>query len=81
MATTTALMATTGGLDIMSGLFGMSAASAAQSTSVNEVGLAVAQMEEGTQQNAALVEEAAAAARSLNHEAAQLVRAVSVFKT
>ncbi|WP_350494952.1 methyl-accepting chemotaxis protein [Neopusillimonas aromaticivorans] len=59
----------------------ISAASAAQSTSVNEVGLAVAQMEEGTQQNAALVEEAAAAARSLNHEAAQLVRAVSVFKT
>ncbi len=59
----------------------ISAASAAQSTSVNEVGLAVSQMEEGTQHNAALVEEAAAAARSLHHEAAQLVRAVAVFKT
>lgn len=59
----------------------ISVASAAQSTSVNEVGLAVTQLEEGTQQNAALVEEAAAAARALNHEAERLVLAVSVFKT
>jgi methyl-accepting chemotaxis protein I, serine sensor receptor len=40
----------------------------------------VSQMDQSTQQNAALVEEAAAAASSLNQEAAQLVRAVSVFK-
>jgi len=58
----------------------ISAASAAQSTSVIEVGQAVSQMDQSTQQNAALVEEAAAAASSLNQEAAQLVRAVSVFK-
>jgi methyl-accepting chemotaxis protein len=36
-------------------------------------------MDEGTQQNAALVEQAAAAAASLDQQAAQLSRAVSVF--
>jgi methyl-accepting chemotaxis protein len=34
-----------------------------------------------TQQNAALVEESAAASESLRHQAGQLVQAVSVFKT
>ncbi|NLY28248.1 MAG: HAMP domain-containing protein [Alcaligenaceae bacterium] len=58
----------------------ISAASAAQSTSVHEVGQAVNQMENATQQNAALVEEAAAAAASLKQEAGQLVRAVAAFK-
>lgn len=58
----------------------ISAASAAQSTSVHEVGQAVSQMENATQQNAALVEEAAAAAASLKHQAGQLVRAVAAFK-
>jgi hypothetical protein len=37
-------------------------------------------MDDVTQQNAALVEQAAAAAASLQHQAAQLSQAVSVFK-
>lgn len=42
---------------------------------------AVTQLDQVTQQNAALVEEAAAAAESLNQQAARLVEAVSVFHT
>ena len=59
----------------------ISLASAAQSTSVAEVGQAVAQMDQATQQNAALVEESAAAASNLNQQAQQLLRAAEAFKT
>src|SRR5690606_23344551 len=38
------------------------------------------QMDEGTQQNAALVEEATAAARSMEQQAGQLVQTVAVFR-
>jgi methyl-accepting chemotaxis protein len=38
-------------------------------------------MDHGTQQNAALVEQSAAAADSLRQQAEQLVQAVAVFKT
>ncbi|MDP2433592.1 MAG: methyl-accepting chemotaxis protein, partial [Pseudomonadota bacterium] len=41
---------------------------------------AIAQMDEVTQQNAALVEEAAAAAESLQDQAASLTQAVAVFR-
>ena len=41
---------------------------------------AVAQMDEVTQQNAALVEQAAAAAGSLQEQATQLSQAIAVFK-
>ncbi|MHB0919276.1 MAG: methyl-accepting chemotaxis protein, partial [Thiobacillus sp.] len=41
---------------------------------------AITQMDDVTQQNAALVEEAAAAAESLQDQAARLAEAVSVFK-
>jgi methyl-accepting chemotaxis protein len=58
----------------------ISQASASQSTSVAEVDQAVNMMDQSTQQNAALVEESAAAATSLNGQAQQLVQAVSVFK-
>jgi methyl-accepting chemotaxis protein len=58
----------------------ISAASAEQSTGIEQVGLAVAQMDEVTQQNAALVEQAAAAAASLDEQAARLRAAVSVFR-
>jgi len=51
----------------------ISAASSEQSTGVSQVG-------EVTQQNAALVEEMAAAASSLSHQAQALVGAVAVFK-
>lgn len=42
--------------------------------------VAVTQMDQATQQNAALVEESAAAAQSMRQQAEQLVRAVAVFK-
>jgi methyl-accepting chemotaxis protein len=57
----------------------ISASSAEQAAGVNEVGDAVAQMDQATQQNAALVEEMAAAAGSLRHQAQELVRTVAVF--
>ncbi len=58
----------------------ISAASTEQSNGVSQVGEAVSQMDQVTQQNAALVEESAAAATSLQHQAEELVRTVAVFK-
>ena len=58
----------------------ISAATSEQSTGIAQVGEAVTQMDTTTQQNAALVEESAAAANSLNEQARQLVQAVSVFR-
>jgi methyl-accepting chemotaxis protein len=58
----------------------ISAATAEQNTGMAEVGQAVSQMDQTTQQNAALVEQSAAAAASLNDQALQLVRAVAVFR-
>ncbi|OZI32600.1 methyl-accepting chemotaxis protein [Bordetella genomosp. 1] len=58
----------------------ISAASDEQSGGIDQVNRAVAQMDEVTQQNAALVEEAAAAAGSLQEQAQRLAEAVSVFK-
>ena len=57
----------------------ISAASSEQSLGVSQVGEAVAQMDQVTQQNAALVEEMAAAASSLKSQAQELVQTVSVF--
>ncbi|MGV3581201.1 MAG: methyl-accepting chemotaxis protein [Methylophilus sp.] len=58
----------------------ITAASSEQSTGIHQVNQAVTTMDEVTQQNAALVEEAAAAAESLVEQAVQLNDAVSVFK-
>ncbi len=58
----------------------ISAASVEQSTGINQVNEAVTNIDEATQQNAALVEEAAAAAESLVEQAVQLSDVVSVFK-
>ena len=58
----------------------ITAASVEQSQGIEQVNMAVAQMDEMTQQNAALVEEAAAAAESLQDQAEGLAQAVSVFK-
>ncbi len=58
----------------------ISAASSEQSTGITQVGQAVTRMDQVTQQNAALVEESAAAAESLRLQAEQLVKAVAVFK-
>jgi len=51
-----------------------------QSSGISQVGHAVTQLDQVTQQNAALVEESAAAAESLKHQAASLAQVVSVFK-
>jgi methyl-accepting chemotaxis protein-1 (serine sensor receptor) len=58
----------------------ISSASAAQSTGVGQVGAAVGQMDQATQQNAALVEESAAAAESLKQQARRLVDSVAQFR-
>jgi len=58
----------------------ITAASAEQSSGIQQVGDAVGQMDQVTQQNAALVEESAAAAESLKVQAQHLVQAVAVFK-
>ena len=59
----------------------ISAASSEQSAGVAQVGQAITRMDQGTQQNAALVEQSAAAADSLKQQALQLVESVAVFKT
>ena len=58
----------------------ISAASAEQSLGVQQVGQAVGQMDQVTQQNAALVEESAAAAEGLKQQAHELVQAVALFR-
>ena len=58
----------------------ISAASNEQSQGVSQVGEAVMQMDQVTHQNAALVEEMAAAASSLKSQAQELVGTVAVFK-
>ncbi|AGH77380.1 methyl-accepting chemotaxis protein [Xanthomonas citri pv. citri] len=58
----------------------ISAASQEQSSGIEQVNQTITQMDETTQQNAALVEEATAAARSMEEQAGHLAEAVSVFK-
>jgi methyl-accepting chemotaxis protein len=58
----------------------ISAASNEQAAGVSQVGEAVMQMDQATQQNAALVEEMAAAASSLKMQAGEMVETVAVFK-
>ncbi len=58
----------------------ISSASLEQSTGIGQVNDAITQMDQVTQQNAALVEESAAAATSLKEQAIQLSTAVAVFK-
>jgi methyl-accepting chemotaxis protein len=65
----------------VTGIMGeISAASSEQASGVAQVGNAITQMDQSTQQNAALVEQMAAAASSLKNQAHELVRTVSVFK-
>jgi len=63
--------------DIMSEI---SAASQEQSSGIDQINQAVTQMDEATQQNAALVEEASAAAESMKEQSRVLTQAVSMFK-
>ena len=58
----------------------ISASTSEQTVGIGQVSEAVAQLDQVTQQNAALVEESAAAAASLNQQTQQLVQAVAVFQ-
>ncbi|AUX93810.1 methyl-accepting chemotaxis protein [Mixta gaviniae] len=58
----------------------IASASDEQSRGIDQVGLAVTEMDRVTQQNAALVEESASAAAALEEQASRLSHAVSVFK-
>ena len=58
----------------------ISAASQEQSSGIEQVSQTVTQMDQTTQQNAALVEEATAAARAMEEQAGQLSQAVAMFK-
>ncbi|EOI5760671.1 methyl-accepting chemotaxis protein [Cronobacter turicensis] len=58
----------------------IASASDEQSRGIDQVGLAVSEMDKVTQQNAALVEESAAAAAALEDQAGKLNEAVAVFK-
>ncbi|MRW85744.1 HAMP domain-containing protein [Pseudoduganella sp. FT26W] len=58
----------------------ISVASQEQSSGIEQVNQAISQMDEMTQQNAALVEEAAAAANSMQDQAHRLAQAVGLFK-
>jgi methyl-accepting chemotaxis protein len=63
--------------DIMSDI---AAASAEQSAGIEQINLSIIEMDGMTQQNAALVEQAAASFQSLQNQAAELQRVVSIFK-
>jgi methyl-accepting chemotaxis protein len=58
----------------------IAAASHEQSAGIDQVNNAVMQMDEMTQQNAALVEEAAAAARAMHEQAGELTQQVGFFQ-
>jgi methyl-accepting chemotaxis protein len=58
----------------------ISLATQEQSAGIDQINMALSQMDHVTQQNAALVEEAAAASAALEEQAARLMEVVSVFK-
>jgi len=58
----------------------IASASDEQSRGIDQVGLAVTEMDRVTQQNAALVQESAAAAATLEEQASRLSQAVAVFR-
>ncbi|MRS15342.1 methyl-accepting chemotaxis protein [Enterobacteriaceae bacterium RIT691] len=58
----------------------IASASDEQSRGIDQVGLAVAEMDRVTQQNASLVEESASAAAALEEQASRLTQAVAVFR-
>ncbi|KQQ97573.1 Cache 3/Cache 2 fusion domain-containing protein [Massilia sp. Leaf139] len=63
--------------DIMADI---TAASAEQSSGIEQVNRAIGEMDDTTQHNAALVEEASAAAQAMQDQAAELARAVRLFR-
>jgi methyl-accepting chemotaxis protein len=79
-ATETISEAATSIVSVSSVIGDIARASAEQSAGVDEIGKAIQQLESVTQQNAALVEQAGAAALSFEEEAGQLMEAVGAFK-
>jgi methyl-accepting chemotaxis protein len=59
----------------------ISSAAGEQSDGIGQVNVAVTQLDQMTQQNAALVEESAAAAQSLREQATRLTQVVATFRT
>ena len=59
----------------------ISAASLEQSSGIEQINQTITHMDEATQQNAALVEEAAASANTLQQQASELTDAVAVFRS
>jgi methyl-accepting chemotaxis protein len=59
----------------------IAAASQEQASGIDQVNRAIMQMDETTQQNAALVEETTSASQSMKEQARELIRRVEVFKT
>ena len=59
----------------------ISAAAGEQSSGIGQINMSVTQLDQMTQQNAALVEESAAAAESLKEQSHQLAQAVNSFRT
>jgi methyl-accepting chemotaxis protein len=69
------------GIDRATGIMGeITAAGQAQNADIEQVNRAVSEIDRSTQQNAALVEQAAAAAASLQEQAGKLTQLVHVFK-
>ena len=58
----------------------IAAASAEQATGLDEINRALAQMDDATQQNSALVEENAATAKTLEHQATAMDEQVAFFQ-
>ncbi|XHS78548.1 methyl-accepting chemotaxis protein [Burkholderiaceae bacterium UC74_6] len=68
-------------IERVSGIVGeISNASREQSTGIGQIGQAIANLDQMTQSNAALVEQSAAAAHSLQQQADDLAKSVAVFK-
>jgi methyl-accepting chemotaxis protein len=59
----------------------ITSASSEQTSGIEQINLAITEMDEVTQQNAALVEQAAAASQSMQDQAAALAEVVGFFKT
>jgi len=66
--------------DVSQAIGGITAAASGQANGIGEVNQAVLQLDQITQQNAALVEESAAAAQSLKEQATALARMVGNFR-
>jgi methyl-accepting chemotaxis protein len=58
----------------------ISSATQEQGAGIEHINQAIAQMDQVTQQNASLVEEAAAASEAMQEQAAKLAQTVSVFR-